>query len=99
MQCIHDAFLPVGKSDVDISGFTAGLTVIDVTANGATWTQSGDTVSLDVSAVAFNANTKISIRRNGVEVETGVEVIWDSATTLHFTDDLYTGETIYVYVD
>lgn len=85
------------RTDTRFTGFTLANTVLDLTANGATWTKIGDDGSLGLNAGEFNSNTKIRVLRNGVEQEKGANVIYNSATTFHFVDDLYTNELLYTY--
>ena len=60
-------------------------TTLSVSASGALYTKSGDTVVLDSSEARFNANNGVRIRLNGVQLIRDVEAHWDSTTTLHIT--------------
>jgi hypothetical protein len=57
-------------------------------------TPSGDyaILTLPTSSGLFASNARVFAFRNGVVAEKGAEVIWDSATTFHFTAALAIGE-------
>jgi hypothetical protein len=66
-------------------------------ASGAS-TNSGDTVTIDVSEALFNANNLNRIRLNGVQLIRDVEVHWDSANTLHIISAMDIGDVLGVEV-
>lgn len=73
------------------AGATAGVTTVI-----------GDTVSsLGASAAAMASNQKLQLERNGVPQDksvSGGEVVWDSATTFHFTEALDVGEQFNILI-
>lgn len=82
--------------EVCFTGATSSGTVIDINSNGATWTSSGNTINLGATAPEFNSNLKLIIKRNDIRVQNGVNVIWDSSTSLHFTFDLALDEAVII---
>lgn len=55
-------------------------------------------VTLNASAALFYADTLVEVTRNGVKQTrgAGLDVVWDSTTTFHFTDAIDIGEEIEV---
>lgn len=74
--------------------------VIDLTSgSGAlsgTSSVAGNSVYVESSAVEFNNATTLEVWRNGAKQRKGVDVIWDSLTSMHFVDPLSIGETFEV---
>lgn len=62
-------------------------------------TGSGTAVLLPNTGSAFNTEGKLVILRNGVVQDkgSGTDVVWDSTTSLHFTDTLEIGEIVLIY--
>jgi hypothetical protein len=61
-----------------------------------TSTVTGATIALDVDAPTFNGNNSILVQLNGVELEKGVGVVWDSTNTFHIPVALYVGDVVVV---
>ena len=74
-------------SVLDITGNILAGAVFDVTASGVNYTWSGDAGNLGASAAVFNATATIMVFY-GIMQHKGVDVIWDSATTFHFSSDI-----------
>jgi len=67
------------------AGATAGVT-----------TKTGDTIALGASASAMFDNHLLTIMLNGVEQEKGVDVVWDTSGTMHFSNALDIGDVFYI---
>lgn len=67
-----------------------------VSGTGTVTTKGLGGVTLPASAALFNGDTLLDVYRNGVlqDKGTALDVIWDSTTTLHFTDAIDIGEVI-----
>ena len=77
---------PYVRKLVVTAQFAANEVITLSTGAGAgtgTSTPTGDTVTLDATEVAFNANDQNRIRLNGVQLIRDDEVHWDSTTTMH----------------
>lgn len=89
---------PVVRKLVVTSAFAASEIITVATGAGAgtgASTPSGDTVAtLGTTAPNFNTENRTRIRLNGTQVTKGSDVIWDSATTLHFVIALDPGDEV-----
>lgn len=66
--------------------------------SGGAGTVSGTVPTLPSSSGSFNTTTTVQVFRNGIRQEKGVEVIWDSTGSLHFTEAIAVAETIEIQV-
>ena len=68
----------------EVINITDWTWAISGTTTRTIW-DTGDITSLGSSAAIFNANASLRVTDNKTIVLKGTEVIWDSATTFHFT--------------
>lgn len=92
--------LAIGSTDrltyLDITGTISSGTSIDITASGAQWTKSGSAPYIGDGAY-FSGSVKVRILKDGTELRKGVEVSRVSNTQVSFSDDLLSGQTIFIY--
>lgn len=70
------------------AAFAANEVLTLTTGAGAatgTSTASGDTVVLSTSAALFNADNRIRVRLNGLQLIRGTDVVWDSTNSFHIS--------------
>ena len=73
------------------SGASAGTSTPAGSGDGA------DTIStLGASAATFNTNDNLSLYLNGVLQVKGIDIVYDSTGTLHFTAALYVNDVVYI---
>jgi len=74
--------------------FPANQVIILTTGNGSsgTSTKSGSNPLLPALSANFVGNGSVDVLRNGVSAVKGINCIWDSTTSLHFTHILQVGD-------
>ncbi len=73
---------------IDITDWTWSITGAATRSIWDTW----DITSLGSTDVIFNSNATLKVTDNKASTLKGVEVIWDSETTFHFTRELWAWE-------
>lgn len=79
---------PLVRRYIVTTAFPASDVLDIITGDGTTGisTASRDTLTtIGATLAIFNDTDIIDVRLNGVQLDKGTDVIWDSATTLHFT--------------
>ena len=95
------AILPLVRKFVVTAAFANGEVITLATGAGAgtgTSTPTGDTVVLDATEVAFNANHLNRIRLNGVQLIRDIETEWESTTTISVNIIMDVGDVLEVEI-
>lgn len=100
IEQVPQASQPLERTYIVTTAFTSSEVITVSTGAGGVAgvsTATGDTISsLGASSGVFNANTKLSFIRNGVELKKGTSVSWVSATTFSITSTLLIDEMLVI---